>query len=201
MNEIKKRWHGLRSCALRYFKRKSEHGNVKWAYWSDLSFLRESVAAEETGSEIAWSNQDTGKSELYKFYFYYTEWTSACIFRHNWRIQGHCSRYCFCIFSKLWSFPSVFISYWWIRNHRWGRISSVTSCCSGTRLKRVSEIKLTRGDSIHIGGDYERLVQNSDWVKFRLPPIATFLFDCQTSSNFTLAQLHTFFEPNRHKLE
>ena len=83
MNEIKKCWHGLRSCALRYFKRKSEHDNVKWAYWSDLSFLRESVAAEETGSEIAWSNQDTGKSELYKFYFYYTEWTSACIFRHN----------------------------------------------------------------------------------------------------------------------
>lgn len=69
MNEIKKRWHGLRSCALRYFKRKSEHGDVKWAYWSDLSFLRESVAAEETGSEIAWSNQDTGKSELYNFIF------------------------------------------------------------------------------------------------------------------------------------
>ena len=70
MNEIKKCGHGLRSCALRYFKRKSEHDNIKWAYWSDLLLLRESVAAEEKGSEIAWSNQDTGKSELFKYYFY-----------------------------------------------------------------------------------------------------------------------------------
>ena len=59
LNEIKKRWHGLRSCALRYL-RKSDHDNIKWTFWSDLSFLRESVAEEETASE-PWSSHDIGK--------------------------------------------------------------------------------------------------------------------------------------------
>ena len=35
--EIKKRWHNLRSAALRYFKKHSSSDNqVKWAYWIEI---------------------------------------------------------------------------------------------------------------------------------------------------------------------
>ena len=62
LNDIKKRWHGIKSCFQRYMKKSpAEQENIKWTYWSDLSFLRESLNAEETESEIQWSNQDIGK--------------------------------------------------------------------------------------------------------------------------------------------
>ena len=62
LNDIKKRWHGIKSCFQRYMKKSpAEQENIKWTYWSDLSFLRESLNAEETESEILWSNQDIGK--------------------------------------------------------------------------------------------------------------------------------------------
>ena len=35
--EIKKRWHNLRSSALRYFKKHSSSDDqVKWAYWIEI---------------------------------------------------------------------------------------------------------------------------------------------------------------------
>ena len=35
--EIKKRWHNLRSSALRYFKKHSSSDDqVKWAYWNEI---------------------------------------------------------------------------------------------------------------------------------------------------------------------
>ena len=62
LNDIKKCWHGIKSCFLRYMKKSpAEQENIKWTYWSDLSFLRGSVNSEETGSEMQWSNQDIGE--------------------------------------------------------------------------------------------------------------------------------------------
>ena len=49
LNDIKKRWHGIKSCFQRYMKKSpAEQENIKWTYWSDLSFLRESLNAEES---------------------------------------------------------------------------------------------------------------------------------------------------------
>ena len=48
-------------------KSPAEQENIKWTYWSDLSLLRESVNAEETGSDVQWSNQDVGKPINNKF--------------------------------------------------------------------------------------------------------------------------------------
>lgn len=59
LNDIKKRWHGLRSMALRYMKKStSQQENIKWVYWSDLSFLRETVTAGRMESEMEWSDQE-----------------------------------------------------------------------------------------------------------------------------------------------
>ena len=47
-NDIKKCWHGIKSCFLRYWymkKSPAEQENIKWTYWLYLSFLRESVTA------------------------------------------------------------------------------------------------------------------------------------------------------------
>ena len=62
LSDIKKRWHGIKSCFQRYMKKSpAKQKNIKWTYWSDFSFLRESENADETGSEMQWNNHDIGK--------------------------------------------------------------------------------------------------------------------------------------------
>ena len=61
--EIKKRWHNLRTSALRYFrKQSSDGGEVKWTYWNDMSFLQEQFAAEDEEESNSWSEQEIGDS-------------------------------------------------------------------------------------------------------------------------------------------
>lgn len=57
--DVKKRWHNLRSSALRYTKKASTgDGEIKWPYWNDMAFLREYFAAEEE-EESVWSVKET----------------------------------------------------------------------------------------------------------------------------------------------
>ena len=58
--EIKKRWHNIRTSALRYFKKYSGDSEIKWTYWDDMTFLREHFAAEEEEASDSWSPQETG---------------------------------------------------------------------------------------------------------------------------------------------
>ena len=61
-DEIKKRWHNIRTSALRYFKKYSSDSSVeiKWAYWDDMAFLREHLAAEADEEPDPWSTEETG---------------------------------------------------------------------------------------------------------------------------------------------
>ena len=54
-------------------KSPAEQENIKWTYWSELSFFRESVNAEETGSEMPWSNQDIPYLSVYNEHFFPAE--------------------------------------------------------------------------------------------------------------------------------
>ncbi|PFX17083.1 hypothetical protein AWC38_SpisGene18616 [Stylophora pistillata] len=65
LNDIKKCSHRLRSMALRYKKKSpSQQENIKWVYWSDLSFLRQTVTAGGTESKMEWSDQEIGYSSI-----------------------------------------------------------------------------------------------------------------------------------------
>ena len=59
--EIKKRWHNIRTSALRYFKKYSSgESDIRWTYWDDMTFLREHFAAEEEEESDSSSPQETG---------------------------------------------------------------------------------------------------------------------------------------------
>lgn len=60
-DEIKKRWHNIRTSALRYFKKYNSDDSVeiKWAYWDDMTFLREHLEVEAEEPD-PWSTEETG---------------------------------------------------------------------------------------------------------------------------------------------
>ncbi len=59
LDDIKKRWHNLRSSVLRYMKKPTDEP-VKWTYWDDMVFLRNSLEMHDKTKQL-WSSEDTGK--------------------------------------------------------------------------------------------------------------------------------------------
>ena len=63
IEEIKKRWHTLRSSLRRYMK-KPEEEEVKWLYWEDMQFLRtylDDVPSSDNNQVAGWSLEETGE--------------------------------------------------------------------------------------------------------------------------------------------
>lgn len=69
-DEIKKRWHNIRTSAQRYFKKYANDNSaeIKWAYWDDMTFLREHIAAEEEQEPGPWSTEETGDCSVIILY-------------------------------------------------------------------------------------------------------------------------------------
>lgn len=62
IEEIKKRWHTLRSSLRRHMKKPEEE--VKWLYWEDMQFLRtylDDVPSSDNNQVAGWSLEETGE--------------------------------------------------------------------------------------------------------------------------------------------
>ena len=64
--DLKAKWHSLRSSVLRYLKKQKEEGDIeiKWPFWEDRNFLRASLQHLDEDN-LAWMAEETGNPFSY----------------------------------------------------------------------------------------------------------------------------------------
>ena len=64
--ELKSKWHSLRTSVLRYLKKQKEEEDieVKWPFWEDLNFLRASLQNSD-GDNLVWTAEEIGNPFSY----------------------------------------------------------------------------------------------------------------------------------------
>ena len=64
--DLKAKWHSLRSSVLRYLKKQKEEEDIeiKWPFWEDLNFLRASLQNSDEDN-LAWTAEETGNPFSY----------------------------------------------------------------------------------------------------------------------------------------
>ena len=64
--DLKAKWHSLRSSVLRYLKKQKEEEDIeiKWPFWEDLNFLRASLQNSDEDN-LAWTAEEIGNPFSY----------------------------------------------------------------------------------------------------------------------------------------
>ena len=67
--DLKAKWHSLRSSVLRYLKKQKEEEDIeiKWPFWEDLNFLRASLQNSDDDN-LVWTAEEIGTP------FSYSDW-------------------------------------------------------------------------------------------------------------------------------
>ena len=60
--DLKAKWHSLRSSVLRYLKKQKEEEDIeiKWPFWEDLNYLRASLQNSDEDN-LVWMAEEIGK--------------------------------------------------------------------------------------------------------------------------------------------
>ena len=64
--DLKAKWHSLRSSVLRYLKKQKEEEDIeiKWPFWEDLNFLRASLQNSDEDN-LVWTAEEIGNPFSY----------------------------------------------------------------------------------------------------------------------------------------
>ena len=67
--DLKAKWHSLRSSVLRYLKKQKEEEDIeiKWPFWEDLNFLKASLQNSDEDN-LVWTAEEIGNP------FSYSDW-------------------------------------------------------------------------------------------------------------------------------